>query len=1405
MNLSRSKITQDYQVFLRKKQEHTKHWYLDYRGLVEDALRFILKRNNLKPSYNACITECYAMRPNAPKNRRILTSITTANKYIHGREDQVKWTMKLSSSVAGLHDFLTLFGFVDFDLEEFLSKDPEENENYEVVDQEEDLSKNTSEPLVFERDTEVIGPWRIFVKEISEDKNWFKGTRITEEGDETFEKFVLGDWLIKDSNGQEEKRNNYVFSETFAEILPGSIVSLVFLQVFNDKVYAPGHVTLEPDYLMSASELSKATAGAREGQGKFIRKRFLFNKIKSSPPDAFFKGNVVNTLFDHYITSEKEVLGALRKSWMDNPMAFIYQRNKAQERFSVETAISEVQSHYHKGILQGIGEIEDVANSESSDYFEQVEPAFIQPVYGLQGRLDYLRGEIDPNGTPTYCDIIELKSSKYYGRPNPSDLDQVGYYDLLLRNIDLEHTQGQMRIKGLRKVLYPKSIDKSETVLHGYVDRDGRDTLIPFVRTQQLLNGRNLIVAMLRNLVSQTTLESFQKTFFNYLQIQNDDGFEFSWDKSSFADIRFKISSLDEIDMSYAMSQLSFGLKDNWNNAKGGSKQRGHGSSDLWLDLGSPESRLNRADNLHVDSLKTAEGLIEEICFERPSNVEARDNFKIGSSVQIRESRGTRFLQWMVLKGTIIRMSQSKITVRLANPQNKANSRLSKAETKWFLEDYYFNSTSRLFNSFDQFTSLSREKRDLLLGRSTPRVTEKVSIPHNKILEGAINAEDYFLVNGVPGAGKTTFVIRGLVEHYLSHGKRVALLTYTHKSGDRLCEALLKEQNESESICIIRDTPLDKVHPSFSHLCIESHVGEGSKEDGIAFNKWVESHNVFVGSVSSFKVDNTFAALFDYDCLIIDEASQVLEKDLLPALCWANKVVLVGDVNQLPAISAVEEEEQVSSDALNEIGFISGGISFFERMLLNAKSKNWIHAYGELLAQGRMHKEIMDLVNPMFYENKMVLRDDGEQQKSLEAAIHARTKFEKAVVANNLLFIDVNTPEYKYSKFNSTEVKWVLQAIHALVEEQIAEKRHQFLIEQVGVLVPFRAQRTEVRNALEQKYPDFDLSGMLIDTVESFQGSERENIILSFSINHEDQLEQITSVSNGKDKKLNVALTRARKRLVIFGNGRILSRFSDFHSILRHCELTGKLMYSGDFSFGVEDPIEIEQKLNEQGAPLRVMNTNHAFYSEQGLAEKEVIVKELNYGNSRAILENDSILNLGDKLKALSILFAENASRLLLHALDAYKNYFFDTIFYLGPSASEVSVTLEEFYGKGKPSTCVLGSQIPQQTLIDAGLEGPFIDCKTVELSGDTLLILPLYLLGFEIDELIEFVNRLISQDEEMDILVLKPRISWYEIEYELFINHLQDEPRVTMNSKNTVKLSSGYEQFEIIQIQINK
>ena len=1401
MKATRSRIERDLLTLMSKEPEHNKHWHLDYRSLLEQSLKFILDADFVKNNLPSNIHKCHDVNPNIRKGQ-LLKAVKDANHFIHGDEDKLDWRQRQSTSLDALSLLLGEFKVLNSSV--ILKTKRADSANNDAT-QLEEVDGLEEKKLVFERGTEEIGPWRVTVTEVGHDKNWFKGIRLTKDGNEVKSKYVLADWEIKDDDGASRTRSNKMFKESFVELEPGSIVSLVFLQVVSDNEFAPGHVTLEPDYLMSASELSKATAGAREGQGKFIRKRFLFNKIKSSPPDAFFKGNVVNTLFDHYITSEKEVSGALRKSWMDNPMAFIYQKHKAQERFSVETAMSEVKSDYHKGILQGIGEIEDVANSESSNYFEQVEPAFIQPVYGLQGRLDYLRGEIDSKGTPTYCDIIELKSSKYYGRPNPSDLDQVGYYDLLLRNIDLEHTQGQMRIKGLRKVLYPKSIDKSETVLHGYIDRDGRDTLIPFVRTQQLLNGRNLIVAMLRNLVSQTTLESFQKTFFNYLQIQNDDGFEFNWDKSSFADIRFNVSSLDEIDMAYAMSQLSFGLKDNWNNAIGGSKQRGHGSSDLWLDLGSPESRLNRADNLHVNSLKTSEGLIEEVCFERPSNEEARDNFKIGSSVQIRESKGSRFLQWMVLKGTIIRMSQSKITVRLANPQNEANSRLSKEETKWFLEDYYFNSTSRLFNSFGQFTSLSREKRDLLLGRSTPRVTEKVSIPHNKVLEGAINANEYFLVNGVPGAGKTTFVIRGLVEHYLSHGKRVALLTYTHKSGDRLCEALLKEQNEAKSISIIRDTPLDKVHPSFSHLCIESHVGEGSKEDGIAFNKWVDSHNVFVGSVSSFKVDNTFAALFEYDCLIIDEASQVLEKDLLPALCWAKKVVLVGDVNQLPAISAVEEEEQVPSDVLDDIGFISGGISFFERMLLNAKSKNWIHAYGELHAQGRMHKEIMDLVNPMFYENKMVLRDDVEQQEPLKSAIHARTKFEKAVVANNLLFIDVNTPEYKYSKFNTTEVKWVLQAIHALVEEQIPDDRYQFLIEQVGVLVPFRAQRTEVRNALEQKYPDFDLSGMLIDTVESFQGSERENIILSFSINHEDQLEQITSVSNGKDKKLNVALTRARKRLVIFGNARILSRFSDFHSILRHCELTGKLMYSGDFSFGVEDPIEIEQKLDKQGAPVRLIDTNHTFYSEQGLTENEVIVNELNYGNSRAILENESILDVEDKFRALSKHFGETACQLLLHALETYKNYFFDSIYYLGPSASEFFVTLEEFYGRGKSSTCVLGSQIDEQTLLNAGLEGPFIDYKNVQLSGDTLIVLPLYLLGIEIDELIEFVNSLISQDEAMDILVLKPRISWFELEYELFINHLQDEPRATMNSKNTVKLSSGYEQFEIIQIQINK
>jgi hypothetical protein len=113
----------------------------------------------------------------------------------------------------------------------------------------------------------------------------------------------------------------------------------------------------------------------------------------------------------------------------------------------------------------------------------------------------------------------------------------------------------------------------------------------------------------------------------------------------------------------------------------------------------------------------------------------------------------------------------------------------------------------------------------------------------------------------------------------------------------------------------------------------------------------------------------------------------------------------------------------------------------------------------------------------------------------------------------------------------------------------------------IGIIVPYRNQIAMIRKELEQLHlPAIDK--ISIDTVERYQGSQRDVIIYSFTIQNRFQLEFLTAntfVEDGKpiDRKLNVAITRARKQLILTGNEATLRQNFLFSELIDYIEKRG--------------------------------------------------------------------------------------------------------------------------------------------------------------------------------------------------------------------------------------------------------
>lgn len=302
--------------------------------------------------------------------------------------------------------------------------------------------------------------------------------------------------------------------------------------------------------------------------------------------------------------------------------------------------------------------------------------------------------------------------------------------------------------------------------------------------------------------------------------------------------------------------------------------------------------------------------------------------------------------------------------------------------------------------------------------------------------------------------------------------------------------------------------------------------------------RWlIERQRVFVGTTTSFASHQQLFRLKHFDLAIIDEASQILEPQIMPLLTAMHgkneaiaKFVFIGDHKQLPAVvSQPSSQSKVEEKELIDIGLTDCRNSFFERLLRTTSTYFLSH-------QGRMHVDIADFPNKTFYGSLL-------EPVPLPHQI--------AGGAHRLHFINVPRPLNSPSdKVNLAEA----EVIAGIVAE-VASKADRFDPERtIGVIVPYRNQILAIRKAIEKLNPM--AARITIDTVERYQGSQRETIFYGFTVQRDYQLRFLTDStfkdSDGTliDRKLNVAMTRAMSNLYLVGNAELLQRVPIFRKLI---------------------------------------------------------------------------------------------------------------------------------------------------------------------------------------------------------------------------------------------------------------
>ncbi|MDC2636750.1 AAA domain-containing protein, partial [Bacteroides ovatus] len=534
-------------------------------------------------------------------------------------------------------------------------------------------------------------------------------------------------------------------------------------------------------------------------------------------------------------------------------------------------------------------------------------------------------------------------------------------------------------------------------------------------------------------------------------------------------------------------------------------------------------------------------------------------NFRQGDAIILYERNcdADNVTNKMVFKGNIEYLTENEIGIRLRATQQ--NPSVLPAESLYAIEHDIMDTTFRsMYQGLYAYLSAAQERRDLLLSQRSPRFDESldslISSSKDDFARVALKAkaaQDYFLLIGPPGTGKTSCALKKMVETFhADKDAQILLLSYTNRAVDEICKSLASIAPAVDFIRVGSELSCDEAYRE--HL-IENELSSCNRRSEVY--ERIRSCRIIVGTVAAISGKPELFRLKHFDVAIIDEATQILEPQLLGILCARgedgknaiDKFVLIGDHKQLPAVVQQNTEQAaIYDESLLSIGLSNLKDSLFERLYRSctaACSSSAIQrSYDMLCRQGRMHPEVALFANRAFYGGRLI--PVGLPHQIEDSDTICRLAFYPSV------------PEKAgaSAKINYSEARIVADLAVRIYEHHQSDFDESRTL---GIITPYRSQIALIKKEIESVGIPV-LNRILVDTVERFQGSERDVIIYSFCVNYPYQLKFLSNLTEEEgvliDRKLNVALTRARKQMFITGVPELLERNPLYKSLLKLIE-----------------------------------------------------------------------------------------------------------------------------------------------------------------------------------------------------------------------------------------------------------
>lgn len=911
-------------------------------------------------------------------------------------------------------------------------------------------------------------------------------------------------------------------------------VNIIDADLKDRNIFEGKAVILEPDYLVDVTSIAQSF----HSHGTFPHLQILGKWLPMESNSSLLLGNLANFTLDQLIGNPDLTYRDLLPICFRNfPLDFAFMQDPELRKL-----LADLQVHFTslKNMVEsGFKKF----GIDITDCF--LEPTFYSSRYGIQGRLDILYQ--NPYATNDLC-IVELKSGSPY-RANKYGIGHSHYIQTLLYDLLVRSAFGENK-RPVSYILYSKMLQEQLKYA-------------PAIRTQQYeaLAVRNNIVAQERKLAAVFTKDEMA-FFLQELMPENNrsvEGFLAS-DLRHFFDIW---AGMNEVEKSYFSAFMGFIAREHLLSKSGvQNNERSNGQSSLWLEsLQEKEAKYAVLSFLRMAENKSSEN-DPIVIMERTGRTNPMGNLRVGDICILYPYDGEdrTILNAQLFKCSITKMDDKTIEIRLRAPV--FSKKLFEGTDYWNIEsDHMDSSFNAQYRSFIYLFKSNVEKRRKTLGINPPGKPDAVHLElysplseeQKRIISGIINSKDYYLLWGPPGTGKTSFVLKYLVKWLIENTKeRIMLMALTNRAVDEICEAILDISPDTSSE-LIRVGSRFNVGENLKEYLLQSQIEKVNDRESLL--SILKRKRIWTGTVASINGKREILEKLKFDRVIIDEASQLLEPMLVGLLPLFDHFTMIGDHRQLPAVVIQDEQTCLTGeDSIKDIGLETLSSSLFERLL--NRNKSWSNSanMGKLNFQGRMVPGIMEFPSTYFYNGQLKALDSvstnhhwtipEEQDKTPTGEIRRKIyQFPSLLIPHH--FVQPINP-----KTNKAEAVMIVGLIKFLME-WYQDMDRKWTVKTLGVITPYRSQIACINKEIQDIGLDAGL--FTVDTVERYQGGARDIIIISLCLNDKHQLQNLISLSSDNvDRKLNVALTRARKQLFIIGNPSIMKESKYYKALMAH-------------------------------------------------------------------------------------------------------------------------------------------------------------------------------------------------------------------------------------------------------------